>query len=281
MGSRWMRLLMAEDGGGAGGAGGGEPAGGTGTGGTGGGGGDENQPELPKYFSQFSPEHRASQEYRDALGKFARLDDLADAYIENERHKGDYIRRLTKDSTDEEVKAWAKEMGIPETKDGYRFADDEGREDPVEKGTVAALKEIAWKNGMSSRQAEAAWAFVKGLGAVGAARQAKAVDEAKKSFDGKLAELYKAETASDKDAQDKAKAAAGLFAKFGTQTGIGKALVDSGLAYDPAFVKAVAAYVGSHDPQLSGGTTVGGGRQKGLGAFGNDYAPSSRRAMGI
>lgn len=293
----WMRIFLAADGGGEGGTSGGGDGGGSPTpapaptegkqgqpAGNGGGGkpGDDLT-GLPSYFGQLSPDKRMNQEYRDALGKFAKLEDLADAYVENERHKGDYIKRLTKDSTDEEVKAWAKEMGIPETKDGYKFAGDDQVTEPTEKGMINAWKEVAWKNGLSTRQAEQAWAFVKGIGIVGAARQAKALDEAKKSFDGRLTELYKAETASDKDAQDKAKAAAGLFARFGSQTGIGKALVDSGLAYDPAFVKAVASYVGSHDPQMAGsGTTVGSGNTpQGYGAFGTNYSESSKRVLGI
>lgn len=280
MNRRWTRLLMAEVGGGAGGAGGGEPAGGTGTDGTGGNGG--GGAELPAYFSQLSPDKRTSQEYRDALGKFAKLDDLADAYVERERHKGEYIKRLGKDSTDDEVKAWAKEMGIPESVQGYQFGDEAQYTSPEDKGALKAWKEIAWKNGMSARQAESAWAYVRGLGTVASARQAQSLQTAKAALPGALADAYKAETSSDKEAQDKANAAQGYLARFMQATGSQERLEQSGIAYDPAFVKAVAAIMSAQDASLGGAMTVLGGEGKaGVGAFGDSYSESSRRVLGI
>lgn len=286
MKSRWMWLLMAEDGGGAGGTGGGEPAGGAGggnaSGAAGGGKPGDDMAGLPGYFSQLSPDKRTSQEYRDALGRFAKLEDLADAYVDRERHKGDYIKRLSKDSSDEEVRTWAKEMGIPEGKDGYKFGDEDSLTAPEDKGALQAWKEIAWKNGLSGRQAEAAWAYVRGLGTVAAARQTKAVQTAKAALPGALADAYKAETSSDKEAQDKASAAQGYLARFMQATGSQARLEQSGIAYDPAFVKAVAAIMSTQDASLGGNMTVLGGEGKaGVGVFGDNYSESSRRVLGI
>lgn len=285
---KWVRICLEGDGGagagGAGGAGAGTGTGaGAGTGDGGAGGAPAGAETMPKYFSQFSPEHRASQAYKDNLKGFAKLDDLADAYInmkgENETIKKTYLKKLTKDSTDEEVKAWAQEMGIPDKADAYRFGDEKDTDPPEMKGAVKAWKDIAWKNGMSAKQAEAAWAYVKGLSAVGQARQARALDEAKNALPAKLADLYKGESASAKDAQDKASAAAGLFAKFATATGAGAQLEASGMAYDPAFVKAVASIMRTQGGDLGG--SPGAGAPKGYGAFGSSYAESSKRVLGI
>lgn len=284
---KWYRTYMAEDGGagagGAGGAGGDASVNtGTDTGAVGAGGADASQgAELPKYFSQFSPEHRGDASWQKALGGFKSLDDLAKAYVDMDSRKGDYIKRIGKDSTDDEVRAWAKEMGIPESKEAYKFADEDKAVTAEDKGALNAWKEIAWKNGMNSRQAEAAWAYVKGLGTVGMARQAQAMQIAKDTLSSNLAQAYEAESPSTSAAEGKARAAQGYFAKFMESTGTKAALEQSGLAYDPAFVKGVAALMQSVAPPTGGGTTVGGGSGRGLGAFGDSYAESSRKFLGI
>jgi len=144
--------------------------------------------------------------------------------------------RPQKDSSDDELKAFFTSIGVPKSKDDYHMAGEDELDD-TSKGILGSFKEIAWKNGLSGRQADAQWAFIKALSDTNVKMYEQSRNEAIEKFDTNLADLYSDRHSSETRRASDAREAVRLMGEFCRQSGVHKALVDSGLMYDAGFVK--------------------------------------------
>ena len=212
-------------------------------------------PKTPAFFSQFKKENR--EKFKD-LAKFNSLDELAEAYLND--------RIPTKDASIEQIKGFLKKLGVPDSEDGYTFKDD--KSNPMNAAVYKSLRTILFKNGITNRQANAIYGFLKAANDM----EAKAISDARKKqadeFDSRYSALFDEYT--DKTKKDVAiKNNLGHFKKFLSSTGLAKEFKDSGLIYNEKVVKALGEYQKSIDGEYSGGRTKDPNSKNGKSLFGN------------
>ena len=118
----------------------------------------------------------------EKLSKFAKLSDLANAYMELEGKLGNTLVKPGENASDEEREAFYKSLGKPESADKYGIEGDEAK----------MFREMAYKNNLTNDQAKAIYAQLKEVGENALAQQkvlfqqqAKATQEALQAEYGK------------------------------------------------------------------------------------------------
>lgn len=109
--------------------------------------------EQPAWMSQIG-DITKNKDAAEKLGKFAKLSDLANAYMELDGKLGNSIVKPGDDASDEEREAFYKALGKPETADKYSIEGDEAK----------LFREIAYKNNLTDEQAKAMYASIKEAG---------------------------------------------------------------------------------------------------------------------
>lgn len=245
-----------------------------------GGANEEAKPTLPTYWTQFPKEKRDSEAYK-AVAKFARLEDLADAYLASEKARGEMVKVPDGNSSTEEIKAFLSKIGVPEG-GAYKIHGEKGFT-PDMAGACNAFKEAAYKSGMTQEQTQNMWNFINALSKTGQARVDRMMENAKKTFDVQLEGLYKPATRSDEGSRLAAGHAVDNLYRFIEGTGCKAMMRSTGLCWNPQFVKALSDWMDKSIPTggMSGGLSVGGGGDNGgVGAFGSTYSEEWKKAFG-
>lgn len=255
MAFNWWRLpfLYAEDSGVDAGGGTAETA-------DSGGSTGENKDEsakLPSYFSQFKKENR---EKYSSLSKCKNLDELAELALKGDSYKEPdytgYVKMPTAESTKDEMRDFLTKIGVPEGPDKYSIPQEENA-DPFVKGMEKTLREAAYRSGMTDSQAKNMWGVFRAIVDTAKNEGEKYRADRKDNFDERYSKLF--DSYSQEAQKDTAiRESLGYFKTFLTETGIGKALEESGALYDERLVKALADYQKRNRGQFnSGGGTQG------------------------
>jgi len=198
--------------------------------------------ELPEFHSQVSKDFReAHREELKAL-KGKKLQDVLDSHfrlVKTVNERGIIVP--TKDSPEEEVKAFHEKMGLPRKAEDYELSADEK---VLPKELVEEARQFAFKNGYTRNQAKAYVAQLEGIAKAGLEARNNRVAEGEKN----VAAALTKELGGDSKA---AEAALNLAKKYLSTTyspAVRQKLIDSGVLYDPAFLKEVAAAQAKLEP---------------------------------
>jgi hypothetical protein len=182
------------------------------------GSGTGTEAKLAAWTQQLSKELRENPEYSKGLAGFEKLDDFTKSYFE-----------LTKKSdipgdkaTPEEKAAFWKKLGYPEKPENYAVAKEQGAETFVAAAHAARL---------TDEQAQALWKNVSD----GQARQIQTLRE------NQARELAATDAALKTEYGDRYETAVELMRRGMGDSGIGRALLNAGLAGNPLIVKAFIA----------------------------------------
>lgn len=255
----WHRLpiLYAEDSGA-------DIGGGTDTGNSGG-SSEESKDEsakLPSYFSQFRKENR---EKYSSLSKCKNLDELAELALKGDSYKEPdytgYVKMPTAESTKEEMRDFLTKIGVPEGPDKYSIPQEE-TPDPFVKGMEKTLREAAYRSGMTDSQTKNMWGVFRAIVDTAKNEGEKYRADRKDNFDERYSKLFDSYTQeAQKDAA--IRESLGYFKTFLTETGIGKALEESGALYDENLVKALADYHKRNRGKFNSGSGTQGKQKSG------------------
>ena len=189
--------------------------------------------ELPKYFSQFSPEKRESEDYGKYIKDKATLGDLADAYIDLAKRAERQIEVPGADATPEQKAAFLNRLGVPQKAEEYDcFENEESKR---------LLSGQFHKLGLTKGQAKGVNSLITSLAAVGNKMSDDAAKARVASFDSRLDGVLSKTYPNEAERKEAAKETVALLQRYVERTGLGKTLKDSGLLYDEAFVMAIAA----------------------------------------
>jgi hypothetical protein len=233
--------------------------------------------ELPEFHSQVSKPFR--EEHREELKalKGKKLQDVLDDHFKlrktiNERG----IIVPTKDSPEEEIKAFHDKMGLPRKPEEYELVADEKI---LPKEVVEAARQFAFKNGLTKNQASAYLAQLQGISKSGQEARDARIKDGEANVKANLAK----EMGGDAKA---AEAAVNLATKYLSSTysqAVRQKLIDTGILYDPAFLKEAAVAQAKLEPHPRVDGEVGGKdgvqREKARGKLGH-YSGAFTEAFG-
>lgn len=181
--------------------------------------GNGSEVQRPAWMSQIG-DITKDKGAAEKLGKFAKLSDLAHAYLKLEGEQGNSLVKPGDDASDEEREAFYKALGKPESADKYSIEGDEAK----------LFREIAYKNNLTDEQAKSLFASLKEAGENAVAQQQAAFkQQAKATQDALIAEY-------GKDYQTKIEMLKRGVATYGGQE-VSAALQQAGLLANPAIVK--------------------------------------------
>ncbi|UTC77573.1 hypothetical protein E4O04_05980 [Treponema sp. OMZ 799] len=177
---------------------------------------------LKAWGAQLSKELKENAEAVKVLSKFEDISGLANSYIELEKKQGSMHTIPGEKATQEELDAFYKRLGKPEAADKYSF--DQKYE--AEK----RFAEAAFKANLSDRQAKELYDFFINIGQSQTAQYKEILAKKAQETDALLQKEY------GKDFEQKmASYTKGLKLLGGGE--VMKQLEETGLAYDPGFVK--------------------------------------------
>lgn len=140
------------------------------------GNGSKNQPAWMSQIGDITKNKEAAEK----LGKFAKLSDLANAYMELDGKLGNSIVKPGENASDEEREAFYRALGKPESADKYSIEGDEAK----------LFREMAYKNNLTDEQAKALYAAVKQVGENALAQQKAAYEQQVKETQNALQAEY-------------------------------------------------------------------------------------------
>ena len=230
----------------------------------------------PKFISQLSKETAAqfAEELKPYAGK-----DVNELFLEHAKLSRTVKERgiivPTKDSPPEEVAAFHARMDLPTKPEEYDLKYDEKA---IPKEVVDDARKFVSENGYTRKQAQAYMTKIEGIAkaAAGRAEARKAQGEANKMT------ALTAAMGGDAKAAD---AAYNLAVKnmAGLSEETRKALIDSGVAYHPSFLKDMAGLQAKFEPKglvLGDEGQLGGGPKKESAGRQGNYSPEWERLHG-
>lgn len=201
---------------------------------------------LKAWGAQLSKELKENTEAVRVLSKFEDISGLANSYIELEKKQGSMYTIPGEKATQEELDAFYKRLGKPEAADKYSF--DQKYE--AEK----RFAEAAFKANLSDKQAKELYDFFLNIGQSQQAQYKEIIVKKAQETDALLQKEY------GKDFDNKmASYTKGLKLLGGGE--VMKQLEETGLAYDPGFVKLMinaGEALGESKAVIGNGTTPNG-----------------------
>ena len=207
----------------------------------------ETKPETPAWHSQLPKEMRENADVIGRISGYKTIADLANALIKSEDAGKDALHLPTKDSTDEEVKAFFTKLGVPEKAEDYALSDYDLDPEAIKKSKEIFMA-AAHKSALSKKQAANMWQSQVALYKAVSQLNAEAQQKVKDGFEPQYNKLLEAEYPEATEREKAIKGELGTVTKFAQELGIGKALAESGLVYDAEFMHKLAGYVKSNSP---------------------------------
>ena len=133
----------------------------------------------PAWMSQIG-DITKNKDAADKLSKFAKLSDLANAYMELDGKLGNSIVKPGENASDEEREAFYRALGKPESADKYSIEGDEAK----------LFREMAYKNNLTDEQAKALYASLKEAGKNALAQHKAAYEQQAKETQNALQAEY-------------------------------------------------------------------------------------------
>lgn len=238
----------------------------------GGGGGTTETKPVPKFSSQLSPDRRETHKaVLEEMGESYSLNDAFDELITLKANSKRSILMPEKDNP-EDMKRFMKDMGIPETIDGYEL-----EAKAVGADLQKSFKEQAMKSGLTKTQAKAVMGFIDNLVQTGSSLVA---DTQKK-----LADTYEQRLTEATGSKDKATEVHALATKFLIRLGnedVIKQMGASGMIFNTAFMQKAAEFEKAlGDAKFVDGSGPGtSGTKEVKGAMGN-YDPAFAARYGV
>lgn len=122
--------------------------------------GGKGTQQNPAWFSQIGDITKDTGA-AEKLAKFEKLGDLAKSYLELEGKLGSSIVKPGENASDEEIEAFYRKLGKPETADKYSISGDEAK----------MFREMAFKNNLTDDQAKALYQSLQEVGQTALAQQ--------------------------------------------------------------------------------------------------------------
>ena len=214
---------------------------------------DQKKPEVPKWMEQLDKEALEDADLVKQLQKFTKIGDLAKSYSALEKKMGSSINIPSDEASAEEVDAFYRKLGKPESVEGYSITDPKAQ----------PFKDIAFMNNLTDKQATG---LFEGLAKIGAAAE-KASAENLAKIAQESDRLLKTEWGSDYS-KNLEYLKRGIAAYGGNA--LGAKLKASGLIYDADIVK-MFANLGKQAAESTSTNKGSGGR--------SDYVPTSEGGM--
>lgn len=243
-----------------------------------------DEPELsePGYFRQISPEKTSTDEYK-GLYKYQTLDSICDRVIELEKQVADDEQKYSRyievpDGKDPvKVQEFASKLGVPENADDYKinFLDKADADKAAVSGFKKDLKAAMLTMAQANAVGNALFRFTK----AGIEKAVEAARNRRDSFESTLTASY-ADIQIDADRQAAAKRDRESFDGFMAESGLKEMLEKNGMAYDPAFVKGIAAYARKHAGQNNPSPTPEGKDTQKKTAYGQYDSKDMERLYG-
>lgn len=234
--------------------------------------------EMPKYFSQLDPTKRDSDDYKTIVGKHKTPTELADAYVDTSKRLEKALEIPGKDANPEQIQAFFKKLGVPETAEGYEFPDNGLDHAAVERMTPDLQKEFM-KAGLTRGQGKAMWAMLSKNAAFAQEYLADQRAKQAQTFDARLGAKLQGTYPNDADRREAMQESVNLFKQHIARTGLGKAYEKAGLVYDPDFILAIAK-----DEKVRSGSYVNGKpatqSKPDIGFFGSGYSKDFTEMLG-
>lgn len=222
----------------------------------------DSEVKLPSYFSQFKKENR---EKYSSLSKCRNLDELAELALKGDSYKEPdytgYIKMPTGESTKEEIQEFLSKLGVPEGPDKYSIPEEKDAE-PFLQSVEKTLRDAAYRSGLTDSQAKSMWGVLRAVIDTAKGESQKYMDDRKNNFDSRYSSLFN-EYSQQAQKDEAIKESLGYFKTFLTETGIGKALKESGALYDERLVKALADYQKRNRGEYRSGSGANGAPKRG------------------
>ena len=237
---------------------------------------DAPKAEAPAWLSQLPKDMRENM--AESLSGFKTIADLANDWKRSKESEKNALHIPTKDSTPEEMKAFFTTLGVPEKASDYALSDYDLDPESIQKSKEIFMA-AAHRSALTKRQAENMWmsevAMYKAISKLNEQQSQKVKDAFEPSY-GKLLEAeYPEESERKKVIRDEL----ATVTKWTQEQGIGKALVDSGLAYNAEVMHKLARYIKSNSPEFVQGKSTPE-QQRVQGGMFDNYSPDFLKASG-
>jgi len=237
----------------------------------------EAKPEAPAWHSQLPKELRENAEFTGRISSFKTIGDLANAYIKSEDSGRNALHIPTKESTQEEVKAFFTKLGVPEKPSDYALSDYDLDPESIQKSKEIFMA-AAHRSALSKRQAENMWmsevAMYKAISKLNAEQSQKVKD----AFEPSYGKLLEAEYPEESERKRVIKDELATVTKWTQEQGIGKALAESGIFYNAEVMHKLAQYIKSNSPEFVEGKKAP--EQKPTGGVFDNYSEQFLNAVG-
>ena len=238
---------------------------------------EEAKPEAPAWHSQLPKELRENAEFTGRISSFKTIGDLANAYIKSEDSGKNAIHIPTKDSTEEEYKAFFKSLGVPDAPGDYNLSDYDLDPESIKRNKELFM-EAAHKSALTRKQAQNMWMSEVAMYKAVAQLKAQADAKVKEAFEPSYGKLLEAEYPEESERKKVIKDELATVTKFAQEQGIGKALTESGLVYNAEVMHKLASYIKSNSPEFVEGKKAP--EQKPTGGVFDNYSEQFLAAVG-
>jgi len=172
-----------------------------------------------------------------SLIKHGKMGDLLQDYIELSGKAERALYLPGKDAKPEEIQAFLKKMGIPESAEGYELDEKLVKDQPGGKEFLEAFRTMAHTAGMTKKQAAKSLEFVAGIARSGGEAQKAAEKQARETFDARLLEAVGGN--ADKAQETRNRLISFMAKRVGDQELV-KDMAAKGILYDVRYVRLFA-----------------------------------------
>lgn len=215
----------------------------------------EQKAEAPAWLSQLPKDMRENAELSGRISGFKTIADLANAYIKSDDSQKNALHIPTKESTPEEMKAFFTTLGVPEAPTDYNLSDYDVDADAIRKNKELFMA-AAHKSALTKRQAQNLWMHEVAMYKAVSQLRAEAEQKYKDSFEPQYDKLLEGEYPEATERKKAIKDELAVVTKWTQDQGIGKALIESGLAYNADVMHKLARYIKSNSPEFVQGKSA-------------------------
>ena len=235
--------------------------------------------EAPAWHSQLPKEMRENAELTGRISGFKTIADLANAYIKADDDGMNALHVPTKESSDEEVKAFFTKLGVPDSPNDYNLSDYD-----VDAEAIKRDKELfmaaAHKSALTKRQAQNLWMHEVAMFKAVSQLRAEADTKIKEAFEPSYNKLLEAEYPEETARKKAIKEELAVITKWTQEQGIGKALTESGIVYNAEVMHKLAQYIKSNSPEGLVQGKKAPEQQRVQGGMFDSYSPAFLEAAG-
>lgn len=195
-----------------------------------------------KYFSQLDKETASNVEIMDRVKAHKSVSELAKGYADISKRLDNSLLIPTKESSIDEVKAYFKKLGVPDSANGYELSDGDYQPEAIATFKEQFRKQVLYRNGLTKHQGEAVWNACREMLKAERDANLKAYEDAKNSFADRHEQLLMKEYPVPRDRKAAMNEDLDLAAEFFAESGLGQTFKQIGLVYNPEIIHKIAQY---------------------------------------